>query len=269
MTPLLNARNLRRSYPSRGLPNTGRIVAVDGVDFELARSQAIAIVGQSGSGKSTLARLLLALEQPDEGTVEFDGMNITRMSQGKLRPHRRRFQAVFQDPTSSLNPHLRISSIINEPLIAHSLGSKASRRVRIEELLDAVGLSPSSADRYPEAFSAGERQRIAIARALATEPELLILDEPVSALDVTIRVQIVRLIDELRRSLDLSIIFISHDLEVVKRVCEHTMVMYKGMIVESGRTEDVLTSPKENYTRQLIAAAPQIQLHKHAATISS
>ncbi len=245
VAPLLRARDLRQSYSSRGVWGNGRVIAVDGVSFELARSQAVAIVGQSGSGKSTLTRLLLALEKPDEASVQLDGMNITRMSQSQLRPHRRRFQAVFQDPSASLNPHLRISSILNEPLIAHGIGSRSSRRQRIRELLESVGLSPASADRYPEAFSAGERQRIAIARALATEPELLILDEPVSSLDVTIQAQVIRIIDELRRSLNLSLVFISHDLDVVRQLCEHTLIMHKGMIIESGPTEEILRIPEE------------------------
>lgn len=252
----LETRQLKRHYRARGMVNRGTITAVDGVDLEVARGDSLAIVGESGSGKSTLARLLLALEKPDEGVVIFDGMNLSAMPARRLRPIRRRFQAVFQDPSTSLNPRLRVRTIVAEPLLAHGLGNSAERRCRVAEVLHAVGLADDAASRFPAAFSGGERQRIAIARALAPGPELLILDEPVSNLDVTIQTQILDLIGCLRASLGLTLVIISHDLEVIDDVSDQVAVMYRGVIVEYGPTGKVLSAPRHPYTRQLIAAAP-------------
>lgn len=251
---LLDARALERVYPGPGRSAT---VAVDGVSIRLRRGETYGVVGESGSGKSTLARLLLALERPDAGTVSFDGQPISDLGASRVRPLRRRFQAVFQDPIGSLNPRLAVATIVAEPLVAHRIGTPHERRDRVLRLLASVGLPEDSARRYPGAFSGGERQRIAIARALAPEPELLILDEPVSALDVTVQTRILRLLDELRERLHLTLVLISHDLRVVQKVTERVGVMYRGAVVEEGPTEAVLSRAAHPYTRALLAAVPR------------
>ena len=236
---LLDARGLERVYAGPG------------------RSVSVA-VGESGSGKSTRARLLLALERPDAGVDRFDGHPISELAPARVRPLRRRFQAVFQDPIGSLDPRLKVASIVAEPLVAHRIGTPRERRDRVLRLLESVGLPEESARRYPGAFSGGERQRIAIARALAPEPELLILDEPVSALDVTVQTRILRLLDELRERLHLTLVLISHDLRVVRRITERVGVMYRGSVVEEGPSDAVLSHPAHPYTRALLASAPRI-----------
>jgi ABC-type glutathione transport system ATPase component len=254
---LLTAEDLHRSYGRSGRSSSSReVTAVAGVSFRLQRATALGIVGQSGSGKSTLARLLLALERPDRGTVFFDGTPISTLSESKIRPLRRRFQAVFQDPGLSLDPCLKVGTIIAEPLVAHAVGEIAEHRKRVGKLLGQVGLARDAANRYPRAFSGGERQRIAIARALATDPELLILDEPVSSLDTTVQAQILDLICDLRKRHDLAMVLISHDLEVVRDVCERVAVMKEGIFVEEGPTSQVLESPEHPYTRALLEAHP-------------
>ncbi len=257
--PILIAEDLHRRYRRRG--ETGRdggfVAAVDGVSFEVNRNHFLGIAGRSGSGKSTLARLLLALETPDEGEVRFDGHTISTMSEQQIRPLRRRFQAVFQDPTTSLDPCLRVRTIIAEPLVAHGIGSAAERDQRVTEVLEQVGLQPDAAGQFPDAFSGGERQRIAIARALAPEPELLILDEPVSSLDVTVQAQVLDILTGLRRQGELSMILISHDLDVIRDVCEDTAIMFGGRFVEFGSSEEIMSNPRHPYTRDLLnAAAP-------------
>jgi len=251
--PLLSAEGLVRSYlpRRRGGPP---IRAVDGVTLAVRRGESLGLVGGSGSGKSTLTRLLLALERPDRGTVRFDGEPISDLPETMVRPLRRRFQAVFQDPIASLNPRLRTATIVAEPLVAHGIGSPAGRRARVEELLARVGLPGSAARRYPGAFSGGERQRIAIARALAPEPELLILDEPVSSLDVSVQAQILDLLCDLRDSRGLTLVLVAHDLGVVRDICDRVAVMLDGKVVEEGTTGDVLTSPRHEYTKRLLAA---------------
>ncbi len=253
--PILIARDLYRSYPGRR-PGE-RVRAVNGVDLSLAPGEALGIVGESGSGKSTLARLLLALERPDRGSVIFEGHLINQLSEARLRPLRRGFQAVFQDPSTSLDPCLRVETIIAEPLAAHRIGDRSQRQMRVADLLAQVGLPTDAGRRRPNAFSGGERQRIAIARALAPEPRLLILDEPVSSLDLSVQAQILDLITELRDRHRLSLIMISHDIEVVREVCDHVAVMYRGSFVESGRTSEVLEHPQHRYTRMLMDAAPR------------
>jgi ABC-type glutathione transport system ATPase component len=256
-TPLLAASDLAKTYAPRGPGARGRspIAAVDGVSFELAVGEALAVVGPSGCGKSTLVRLLLVLEDPDRGEVRFQGQTISHLAEYRLRPLRRGFQAVFQDPGSSLDPSLDVATIVAEPMEAHRIGSRADRRHRVRDLLMQVGLPPESARARPRQLSGGERQRVAIARALAVSPRLLILDEPVTAVDRPVQGQIMELIGDLRRRLDLSIVLVSHDLQVVRRVCERMAVMHDGRFVEEGSTEDLVRQPRHECTRSLLAAA--------------
>ncbi len=258
---LLFADDLHRSYRRRGKPGAGRskVEAVSGVSFQVDPVETLGIVGGSGAGKSTLARLLLALERPDRGVVRFEGHPISRWPEARVRPLRRRIQAVFQDPSLSLDPCLRVRTIIAEPLVAHDIGGRAEHRNRVAELLDQVGLPAHAADQYPREFSGGERQRIAIARALATEPRLLILDEPVSSLDVSVQAQVLDLIAELRQQHELALILISHDLEVIREVCERVAVMHHGRFVEEGPTDHVFEHPHHPYTCALLEATPHIK----------
>jgi peptide/nickel transport system ATP-binding protein len=255
---LFVADDLHRRYRRRkGRGSRPReVIAVNGVSLRLDRGEAIGIVGESGSGKSTLARLLLALERPDQGVVRFEGQPISDLPEARVRPMRRRFQAVFQDPSTSLDPCLRVGTIVAEPLVAHSIGDASHRRHRVAELLDQVGLPSASAEKYPREFSGGERQRIAIARALASRPQLLILDEPTSSLDVSVQAQILDLMSRLRLVNELALVWISHDLEVVRDVCEGVAVMRNGEFVEEGPTDRVLDRPEHPYTRALLDAAP-------------
>ncbi|HOC41981.1 MAG TPA: ABC transporter ATP-binding protein [Thermoanaerobaculales bacterium] len=253
--PLLTASGLCRTYPARSA-GSGRLVALDGVDLWLERGGSLGVVGESGAGKSTLARLLLALERPDAGVVTFDGREISAMRAARVRPLRRRFQAVFQDPLASLNPRLAVGTSIAEPLVAFAIGDAAQRRRRVTELLAAVGLPEDAARRRPGAFSGGERQRVAIARALASDPELLVLDEPVSALDAGVRGQVLALIGRLRAGRRLALVLIAHDLAVVRRLCDRVAVLYRGVVVEEGPVTEVLARPAHPYTAMLRAAAP-------------
>ena len=261
--PLLVANDLHRSYERRGSRGNERksVAAVAGVSFRLDPASTLGIVGSSGSGKSTLVRLLLALETPDRGSVRFAGHPISDLPESRVRPLRRRFQAVFQDPSLSLDPCLRIETIVSEPLVAHDIGSPADRRARVAELLSMVGLEADTANRRPRVFSGGERQRIAIARALSTNPELLILDEPVSSLDATVQAQILDLILELRRQHDLALVFISNDLSAVSDTCQQTAVMHEGKFVEIGPTPEVLENPRHPHTRALIESTPRPGAH--------
>lgn len=252
---LLEAVGLCRDYPARS-GSGGKARAVDGVDLRVEAGEAFGIVGSSGAGKSTLARLLLALEVPDAGSVHFDGQPISAMAPRRVRPLRRRFQAVFQDPLASLDPRLSVGTIVSEPLVAFRVGTPAQRRARVAELLALVDLPEDAARRFPSAFSGGERQRIAIARAMALDPELLILDEPVSFLDVSIRGQILKLLSDLRDRYALTMVFISHDLRVVGDVCDHIAVLLHGAIVEQGPTRPLLQHPAHPYTEALVAATP-------------
>ncbi len=258
---LLIAEDLHRSYRRRGIPGAGpsMVEAVAGVSFHVDPVESLGIVGGSGAGKSTLARLLLALERPDRGVVRFEGHPISRWPESRVRPLRQRFQAVFQDPSLSLDPCLRVGTIIAEPLVAHDIGDPADHRNRVAEILDQVGLPAAAADQYPREFSGGERQRIAIARALATDPRLLILDEPVSSLDVSVQAQILDLIAELRQQHELAMVLISHDLEVIREVCGRIAVMHHGTFVEEGQTAHIFERPQHPYTRALLEATPQIE----------
>jgi peptide/nickel transport system ATP-binding protein len=231
--------------------------AVENVSFSIRRGEVVGLVGESGSGKSTIGRLVLRSVDATAGTITFDGTRIDTLSQGALRPLRRRMQMVFQDPYASLNPRLRVRSIIGESLDAHQLARGAARERRIGDLLEIVGLQAAHADRYPHEFSGGQRQRIGIARALAVEPDLIIADEPVSALDVSVQAQVLNLLQDLRRQFDMAMLFISHDLDVVELMCDRVIVLYLGRIMEVGSVEDICRSPQHPYTQALLAASPR------------
>ncbi len=267
--PLLEAEGLVKHYPLRRgvlFPKTvGAVRAVDGISFQLRRGETLALVGESGCGKSTTARLVLRLLEPTAGEIRFDGQDITRLSGAALRSLRRRMQIVFQDPFASLNPRMRVGEILEEPLAVHRIGDRAARRARVAELLDLVGLAPYQAARYPHEFSGGQRQRIGIARALAAEPDLIVCDEPVSALDVSIQAQVVNLLEELQGRLGLAYLFIAHDLAVVKHVADRVAVMYLGRIVEVGAKADVFANPRHPYTRVLLSAIPRPDPHRKLA----
>jgi len=230
--------------------------AVDGVTFSIERGESLALVGESGSGKTTIGRALLGLYRPSRGSVLFEGTDLRTLTGGALKQFRSRSQMIFQDPYSSLNPRMKVGTIIAEPLRAHRYGSHARRNERVRELLDLVGLPPDAADRFPYAFSGGQRQRIGIARALALGPEFVVADEPVSALDVSIQAQIVNLLTELRDELSLTMVFIAHNLAVVRHVATRVAVMYLGRLVEVGKRDELFESPAHPYTRALLRAVP-------------
>ena len=265
---LLEVDGLVKHYPARSaLPwRAPRIVrAVDGVSFTLARGETLAIVGESGSGKSTTARLVLRLIDAAAGRVRFDDIDVSAARGAALRNLRRRMQIVFQDPYASLNPRMKVRDVLEEPLIVHRIGDAAQRRRRVAELLDLVQLSGYHADRYPSQFSGGQRQRIGIARALAMEPDLVVCDEPVSGLDVSIQAQVINLLKDLQARLGLSYLFISHDLAVVKVMADRVAVMYLGQIVELAPKAAIFAAPAHPYTRTLLAAIPRPDPHHPAA----
>jgi peptide/nickel transport system ATP-binding protein len=231
--------------------------AVADVSFEIGPGEVVGLVGESGSGKSTIGRLILRSLDPSDGEVRFDGQEIARISQRQMRPLRRRMQMVFQDPYASLNPRLRVRDIVGEALDAHGLAPGAARAARIAELLEVVGLQAEHAARYPHEFSGGQRQRIGIARALAVEPDLIIADEPVSALDVSVQAQVLNLLQDLRRRFNLAMLFISHDLDVVELMCDRIVVLYLGRVMEIGPADEVCRNPRHPYTRALLAASPR------------
>jgi oligopeptide transport system ATP-binding protein len=257
---LLEVENLAKHYPVRSgiilAKEIGRVRAVDGVSFTLRRGETLALVGESGCGKSTTARLVLRLIEPSTGSVRFEGTDITQLEGPTLKAFRRRAQIVFQDPYASLNPRLTVGQTIMEPLEVHGIGDAASRRARVDELLQLVGLAPYQAARFAHEFSGGQRQRIGIARALSTEPDLVVCDEPVSALDVSIQAQVVNLLRDLQKRLGLSYLFIAHDLAVVKHVADRIAVMYLGRIVEIAEKRELFRNPRHPYTRALLAAIP-------------
>ena len=260
MTTLLEVSNLSKHYPARD--GNGLVKAVNDVSLSLETGRTLGIVGESGCGKSTLARLILRLIEPTAGTIHFNGENLVGLASSALRRRRRDIQIVFQDPYASLDPRMNVASIISEPLDIHGIGSKAERKAKVLELLDLVGLDPNAASKYPHEFSGGQRQRIGIARAIALEPKLVVLDEPVSALDVSIQSQILNLLIDLKMRLGLSYIFISHDLSIVEHVSDDVAVMYLGQIVEYGKTAQVLRAPLHPYSQALVSAIPEIDPNK-------
>jgi peptide/nickel transport system ATP-binding protein len=260
---LLAVAGLEKTFAGRGGAfafRRQRIRAVAGVDLEVARGKAMALVGESGSGKSTLARCIVGLERADRGAIILEGKNIAGLSRGKLRAHRKTMQMVFQDPFASLNPRWRVGDIIAHGPVIHGTPRKAALG-EARELLRLVGLEPKAADRYPHEFSGGQRQRIGIARALAVKPKLVIADEPVSALDVSVQKQVLDLFDGLRTTFDLALLFITHDLRVAAHVCEEIAVMKDGAIVERGATAEIFASPQHEYTKALLASVPGRDWH--------
>jgi len=233
-----------------------RVAAVDDVSFSIDQGETFGLVGESGSGKTTTGRCMLRLIEPTSGAVRFRGENVLEFSRSRLRRARRDMQIVFQDPYSSLNPRVRARKIVEEPLVIHELGSRAKRRDRVAELFRLVGLSPTHLDRFPHEFSGGQRQRIGLARALALNPSFVILDEPVSALDVSIQAQVVNLLMDLQRQLTLTYLFIAHDLRLVEHICTRVAVMYLGRIVEIGPAASLFAAPQHPYTRALLSAIP-------------
>jgi peptide/nickel transport system ATP-binding protein/oligopeptide transport system ATP-binding protein len=257
--PLLQVQGLAKRFVAKRTlfgRTVAEVRAVDGVDLTLHAGETLAIVGESGCGKSTLGRLILRLIEPSEGRIVFAGEDITALGTSELRALRRTAQLIFQDPFASLNPRMTVGDILEEPLMLHAVVPAGERKARVRDILAQVGLRPDHASRYPHEFSGGQRQRIAIARAIAVEPRLIVCDEPVSALDVSIRAQILNLLEALQARLGLAYVFISHDLAVVKHIADRVAVMYLGRIVETGPAAEVFAAPQHPYTRALIDAIP-------------
>ncbi|MDX6397218.1 MAG: oligopeptide transport system ATP-binding protein [Gaiellaceae bacterium] len=258
--PLLEVTDLHKHFPIKeGLlieRKVGDVKAVDGVSFTVSQGETLGLVGESGSGKSTTGYCILQLLKPTSGSVRFEGTELTEIGREELRRMRREMQIVFQDPYSSLDPRMTVGDIVGEPLIVHGIGTRQDRSIRIRELLDVVGFDPTFTNRYPHEFSGGQRQRIGIARALALSPKLIVCDEPVSALDVSIQAQILNLLKDLQQDFGLTYLFIAHDLAVVRTMSDRIAVMNQGRLVEIGPAEEVYTDPKDDYTKALLSAVP-------------
>ena len=259
--PLVEVRGLRMHFPiTEGVlvgRKVGEVKAVDGIDFTIGRGETLGLVGESGCGKTTTGRCILRLEQPTEGAILYDGLDIAGLGRKQLLALRRRIQVIFQDPYSSLNPRMKVGAIIAEPMRVHGIGRSARERTaRVRELLSVCGLDPAFADRYPHEMSGGQRQRVGIARALALEPEFIVCDEAVSALDVSIQAQVVNLLEDLRARFGLTYLFIAHDLSVVRHICQRVAVMYLGRIVELADCDELFDNPLHPYTQALLSAVP-------------
>ena len=258
--PLLQVTDLHKHFPIKeGVlieRKVGEVRAVDGVSFDVQPGETLSLVGESGSGKSTTGYCVLQLMKPTSGSVKFEGTELTELGREELRRMRREMQIVFQDPYSSLDPRMTVGDIVGEPLVVHGIGTRRDRSARIRDLLDVVGFNPSYTNRYPHEFSGGQRQRIGIARALALSPKLIVCDEPVSALDVSIQAQILNLLKDLQRDFGLTYLFIAHDLAVVRGMSDRIAVMNRGEIVELGPAEEVYTNPQDDYTKALLSAVP-------------
>ncbi|MGD8837267.1 MAG: ATP-binding cassette domain-containing protein [Desulfobacteraceae bacterium] len=264
MTPtaqkILTVEGLKKYFPVRRgfLQRVGSYVrAVDGVDLTIQNNQTLGLVGESGCGKSTVARLILRLLNSDAGTVQFDGLDITALNEHQFKPMRTKIQMIFQDPYSSLNPRMTVAQTISDGVRMAGIHDKTEQQKRIKQLLEMVGMPAASAGRYPHEFSGGQRQRVGIARALSVSPRLILCDEPISALDVSIQAQIINLLKDLQKELGLSYLFISHDLNVVSYICDHVCVMYRGQIVESAPATELFDHPLHPYTLKLLAAVPE------------
>ena len=259
VAPLVEVRDVVKHFPVKGgiLQRTiGQVQAVDGVSFEIRRGETLGLVGESGCGKTTVGRLLLRLLEPTAGTIRFDGDDITRVHRAALKPYRRRMQIIFQDPFASLDPRTPIGDSIGEGLRIHGLGTPAERREKVRRMMDLVGLAPYHSRRYPHEFSGGQRQRIGIARALVLEPDLLVCDEPVSALDVSIQAQVLNLLRQLQRELGLTYLFVAHNMGVVEHISDRVAVMYLGRIVELTDRRELFLRPRHPYTQALLSAIP-------------
>jgi oligopeptide transport system ATP-binding protein len=256
--PLVEVSRLVKEFTRGGglFRKATRVAAVDDVSFSIEEGETFGLVGESGSGKTTTGRCLLRLIEPTSGSVTFRGADVLAFSSSELRAARRQMQIVFQDPYSSLNPRMRAREIVEEPLIIHGLGNRAARRARVAELFGLVGLDAVHLERYPHQFSGGQRQRIGLARALALEPSFIILDEPVSALDVSVQAQVINLLMDLQQRLNLTYLFIAHDLRLVEHICSRVAVMYLGKVVEMGSAASLFASPQHPYTRALLSAIP-------------
>jgi len=260
MSELLKVTDLKKHFPvDQGVLSSRigkKVFAVDGVTFSVNEGETLGLVGESGCGKSTTGRCVMRLLEATSGAIEFEGTDVLKLRGKALKEYRRHVQIIFQDPYASLNPRMTIGEIVSEPMVVHAAGTNGERKSRVQELLDVVGLNPEHINRYPHEFSGGQRQRIGIARALALQPRLIVCDEPVSALDVSIQAQVINLLDKLQDEFDLTYLFIAHDLSVVRHISDHVAVMYLGKIVETGDWKGLYDAPHHPYTQSLLSAVP-------------